>query len=102
MKFQTRRYLKAVRLNNIFKLLKLIKDWIVKYDLTLQDIELYILYQNDIAERAIQIIEISIRVIIYNTQLLIEFQDEVAIIDAYLRNRIVIDPVINDKPTSSK
>ena len=39
---------------------------------------------------------------IHNIQLLIEFWDEVAIIDAYLRNRIVIDPVINDKLISSK
>ena len=100
MELQTGRKLKVIRLDNALELLSIVRDWVKKYDLILQDIESYTSHQNGVVERSIQITENSIRAIMKNLDLSLEFWDEAAMINAYLRNRIVIESLINEKSTS--
>ena len=102
MKLQIGRKLKVIRLDNALELLSIVRDWVKKYDLILQDIESYTSHQNGVVERSIQITENSIRAMVENLDLSLEFWDEAAMINAYLRNRIVIGPLINEKSTSSE
>ena len=102
MKLQTERKLKAIRLDNASELLSIVRDWVKKYDLILQDTESYTSHQNDVVERSIQITENSIRAMMKNSDLSLEFWDEAAMINAYLRNRIVTESLIDEKSTSSE
>lgn len=100
VELQTGRKLKAVRLDNAPELLSLVKDWVKKHGLTLQDTEPYTSHQNGIAERAIQTTEANVRAMLQDAQLPMQFWDEAAMADAYLRNRIASGPIIDEKPTS--
>lgn len=100
VELQTGRQLKAVRLDNALELLKIVKEWVIKCGLILQDTESYTSHQNGIAERAIQTTESSIRAMLHDAQLPIEFWDEAAMTDAYLRNRIATGPIVDGKSTS--
>jgi len=58
--------------------------------------------QNEVAERVIRITENSMRAMIKNAELPIEFWAEAAKTDAYLRNRTVTRPLIDEALTISK
>ena len=100
VELQTGQKLKAVRLDNAMELLSVVKEWVKKYGLTLQDTEPYTSHQNGVAERAIQTTEASVRAMIHDAQLPIEFWDEAAKTSAYLKNHTPAGPIIDDKPTS--
>ena len=53
VKFQIERKLKVIRLDNALELLSIVRNWVKKYDLILQDIESYTLHQNGVVERSI-------------------------------------------------
>ena len=73
MKLQIGRKLKVIRLDNALELLSIVRDWVKKYGLILQDTEPYTSHQNDVVERSIQITENSIRAIMKNSDLSLEF-----------------------------
>lgn len=100
VELQTGKQLKAIRLDNALELLAVVKLWVKKYGLTLQETEPYTSHQNGVAERSIQTTESSIRAMLHDSQLPIEFWDEAAMTDAYLRNLTPVGPIIDGKPTS--
>ena len=60
------------------------------------------LIQNEVVERVIRITENSMRAMIKNAELLIEFWAEAAKTDAYLRNRTVTRLLIDEASTTSE
>jgi len=58
--------------------------------------------QNGVAERVIRTTENSMRAMIKNAGLSIEFWAEAAKTDAYLRNRIVTGPLVDEAFTTPK
>ncbi|KAI0991217.1 hypothetical protein K3495_g16970, partial [Podosphaera aphanis] len=57
-------------------------------------------HQNGPAERSIQTTEMAIRTMIDDAELPIEFWDEAAEYNSYVRNRLPLGPLINGKLTS--
>ena len=79
----------------------MLTEWGKKWGILQELTELYTLYQNGIAERSIRTTEEAIRTLLADIKLPIEFWDEAATIDTYLRNRITTNgPTINRNITS--
>ena len=92
--------IKAVRLDNASEHKVLLASWSKKHGIVAQETEPYTSHQNGVAERSIQTTEANIRAMIDDAQLPIEFWDEAARTNAYLRNRTPRGPEIDGLPTS--
>ena len=99
VELQTNKSIKAVRLDNAKELTSLLKKWTEKHGIRSQETEPYTSHQNGVAERSIQTTEESVRTMIEDSGLPIEFWDEAALANAYLRNRTARGPVIDGRIT---
>jgi hypothetical protein len=89
----------AVRSDNATELKAILDKWCVTIGIVPQYTVPYMSSQNGVAERAIQTVENSVRAMIKDAELPIEFWAEAAETDAYLRNRTNVGPEIEGKPT---
>jgi hypothetical protein len=87
--------LKAVRSDNGGELKKILDAWGSTYGIHPEYTIVYQSSQNGVAERAIQTTENSIRAMLKDANLPIEFWDEAAEADAYIRNRTASGPSVD-------
>ena len=90
----------AVRSDNGTELKSTLDDWCKSLGITPQYTVPYMSIQNGVAERAIRTTENSVRAMIKEAQLPIEFWVQAAQTDAYLRNRTATGPLIDGKQTT--
>ena len=90
----------AVRSDNATELKATLDEWCASFGITPQYTVPYMSIQNGVAERAIQTTENSVRAMIKDAELPIEFWAEAAETDAYLRNRTSTGPTVDGNPTS--
>jgi hypothetical protein len=90
----------AVRSDNAPELKELLEEWNVTSGVQPQYTEIHRSNQNGVAERAIQTTENSVRAMIKDANLPLEFWDEAARTDAYLRNRCDSGPPKDGQPRS--
>ncbi len=87
----------AVRSDNATELRSTLNEWCMSFGIVPQYTVPYMSIQNGVAERAIRTTENSVRAMIKEAELPIEFWAEAAQTDAYLRNRTATGPLINGK-----
>ncbi len=92
----------SVRSDNVTKLKVILNDWCSSVDIVSQYTVSHMSIQNEVVERVIHITENSMRVMIKNAELLIEFWAEAAKTDVYLQNRIITKLLIDEVLTISK
>jgi hypothetical protein len=97
---QTGKKIKRTRTDNAPELMKLLQEWKQTSGVVPEYTTIAISNQNGIAERSIQTSEKTMRAMIKNACLPIEFWDEAAETSAYIRNRIPIGPIVEGKRTS--
>ena len=97
---QTDKKIKSARSDNAPELLKAIEDWRVEDGVQAQSTTIASSHQNGPAERTIQTIENDMRAMLEEAQLPIEFWDEAAEADSYMRNRTDVGPIIKGRKTS--
>jgi len=90
----------SVRSDNGTELKATIDEWCSSLGIAPQYTVPYMSIQNGVAERAIRTTENSIRAMIKEAELPIEFWAEAAETDSYLRNRTATGPVIDGKLTT--
>ena len=100
VELQTGTKLQAVRSDNAPELKSILDEWCATFGIIPQYTVAYMSIQNGVVERSIQTAENSIRAMIKDAGLPIEFWVEAAQTDAYLRNRIATGPVVSGKLTS--
>ena len=101
VELQTNRKLKALRVDNALEFNSLLTEQGKKWGILQELTELYTSHQNRIAERSIRTTEEAMRTLLADIKLPIEFWDEAATIDTYLRNRITTNgPTIDRNMTS--
>ena len=91
---QTGKKVQSVRSDNDTELKKLLNSWSKEYGITPQYTVTYSSNQNGVAERAIQTTENSVRAMLKDAKLPLEFWDEAASTDAYIRNRTASGPIL--------
>lgn len=97
---ETGRKLKAVKSDNAGELKLVIDKWCHEYGLKPEYTIPYTSHQNGLAERNIQTTENSVRAMIKEADLPLEFWDEAATTDAYIRNRVATGPEVKEKRVS--
>jgi hypothetical protein len=97
VELQTGQKLRAVCSDNAPELKAILDEWCASYGIIPQYTTVYKSNQNGVAERAIQTTEGSMRAMIKEAKLPLEFWDEAAMTDAYLRNRVATG-LSNEKP----
>jgi hypothetical protein len=97
---QTNKKIKSARSDNAPELLKAIEDWRTEDGVEAQSTTIASSHQNGPAERTIQTVENDMRAMLEETQLPIEFWDEAAEADSYMRNRTDTGPIIDGQKTS--
>ena len=101
VELQTDRKLKALRVDNALEFNSLLTEWGKKWGILQESTEPYTSHQNGIAERSIRTTEEAMRTLLADAKLPIEFWDEAATMDTYLRNRITTNgPTIDGNMTS--
>jgi len=88
--------------NNKTKLRFILNDWCKTLNITSQYTVFYMLIQNDIVKKVIQITENSVCVMIKETELLIKFWVQTAQTDIYFCNWTAINFLIDDKQMTFK
>ena len=97
---QTGEKIKAVGTDNAPELLQVAEEWRTAQGVELQPTTIASSHQNGPAERNIQTVEADMRAMLKDAELPIEFWDEAAEADAYIRNRTNTGPLIDGKQTS--
>jgi hypothetical protein len=97
---QTEKKIKRARSDNAPELLKASNDWRIEDGVQVQSTTIASSHQNGPAERTIQTVEYDMRAMLEEAQLPIEFWDEAAEADSYIRNRICTGPEIHGQKTS--
>ena len=100
VELQTGKKVKAARSDNAPELKQIMNQWEREGGVQAEYTTIASSNQNGPAERAIQTSENGIRTLLDDAELPIEFWDEAAEADAYLRNRLPRGPVIKGKITS--
>ena len=90
---ETGRKVKAARTDNAPEILEALKEWEESDGVSVQSTEPYTSAQNGTAERSIQFTEASIRCMIDDAQLPVEFWCEAAQAQAYTRARMRRGPI---------
>jgi len=102
VKLQSGFKLLAVRSDNATELKVTLDEWCSLLGIDPQYIVSYMSIQNGVAERAIRITESSVRAMIKDAKLPIEFWAEAAKTNAYLRNRTATGPSVNGNLMTSE
>ena len=89
--------LKAVRSDNAPEIKEVLDEWAREEGIQPEYTVVHSSHQNGVAERSIQSSENSIRAMIEDADLPIEFWDEAALTDAYIRCRTATGPIIDGK-----
>ena len=97
IKLQNKVKLQAVRNNNVKKLKFILNEWCEFIDIVSKYIVIYNFFQNDVIERGIKTSENQIRIMLQNVKLFIKFWFEIKETDAYVRNRVITDSMIDEK-----
>ncbi len=92
----------SVRSDNVTELKATLNGWCSSVDIAPQYTVSHMSIRNGVVERVIRITENSMRAMIKNAELLIEFWAEAAKTDAYLRNRTVTRLLIDEASTTSE
>jgi hypothetical protein len=92
--------IKAARSDNAPELVQIIEGWRTSQGTEPQFMTIASSYQNGPAERSIGTAEASMRAMLNDASLPLEFWDEAVTADAYLRNRTNTGPIIDRKITS--
>lgn len=98
----TGRKLKAVRSDNAPELKEVLDKWCGNIGIEPQYTIPYTSSQNGVAERNIQTTENNVRAMLKDAELPLEFWDEAARTDAYLRNRTAVGPEVNGQRITPK
>ena len=101
MKLEIERKLQTVRCDNVKELKSILDSWCAFIDIVSQYTVLYNFIQNDVAERDIKTIENQIRTMTQDAKLFMKFWFEAEKTNAYVRNRVNTDSVVDDNSTSS-
>lgn len=96
---QTEKKVKRARSDNAPELLKAINEWRIEDGVLAQSTTIASSHQNGPAERSIQTVEFDMRAMLEEAQLPIEFWDEAAEADSYMRNHTDTGPVIDGQET---
>ena len=88
--------LQVVRNDNVIELKFTLDEWCTFIDIELKYTIAYNFIQNDVIERDIKIIENQVKVMIQDVDLLLKFWLETIEANAYVRNRVAFELVIND------
>lgn len=99
IELQSGRKVRRARSDNAPELLKATNDWKVEDGVLAQSTTIASSHQNGPAERSIQTVEFGVRAILQEAQLPIEFWDEAAEADSYMRNRTATGPKVNGQKT---
>ena len=91
---------KAVRSDNAPELKTTLDEWCSSIGIAPQYTISYMSTQNGVAERGIRTIENSVRAMLKDAELPLEFWPEAAQADVYLRNRVATGPMIDGNPTA--
>ncbi|KAI0991074.1 hypothetical protein K3495_g17113, partial [Podosphaera aphanis] len=97
VELQSGKKLKAVRSDNAPELKKTIDEWEREFGIQAEYTVIASSNQNGVAERSIQTAENSMRAMLEDAKLPIEFWDEAVEADAYIRNRTPIGPTEDGK-----
>ncbi|KAI0999418.1 hypothetical protein K3495_g8777 [Podosphaera aphanis] len=100
VELQLNKKFKAAGCDNAPELIKAIKEWNAKDGVTMELTTISAPHQNGPAERTIQTVNADSRAIIKDAELPLEFWDEAAEADCYMRNRTASVPRINGKRIS--
>ncbi|KAI0996956.1 hypothetical protein K3495_g11228 [Podosphaera aphanis] len=95
VELQSGKKVKAVRSDNAPELKKLINQWERLDGIQVEYTVIASSNQNGAAERSIQTAENSMRAMLEDSKLPVEFWDEAVEADAYLRNRTPTGPIVN-------
>jgi hypothetical protein len=96
---QAEKKVRRARSDNAPELLKAIDDWRIEDGVLAQSTTIASSHQNGPAERSIQTVEADMRAMLEEAQLPIEFWDEAAEADSYMRNHTATGPVIDGQKT---
>ncbi|KAI0999167.1 hypothetical protein K3495_g9029 [Podosphaera aphanis] len=94
VEFQTGEKIKAVRSDNAGEILKVITKWKVERNTQIEPTTITTSNQNGPAERNIQSCENGMRALLKDSDLPLEFWDEVVETDLYIQNRIQTGPLV--------
>lgn len=97
---ETGQRLRAARTDNAPEIKSILDEWCTKEGIHADYTVVYTSHQNGVAERSIQTSENSMRAMLKDAALPLEFWDEAVEADAYIRNRTATGPEINKKRTS--
>ena len=100
MKLEIERRLQTIRCDNVKKLKSILDSWCAFIDIVSQYIVLYNFIQNDVTKRDIKTIENQIRTMIQDAKLLMKFWFEAKKTNAYVRNRVNTNSIVDDNSTS--
>ncbi|KAF7565152.1 hypothetical protein PtrM4_045860 [Pyrenophora tritici-repentis] len=100
VELQTGKKVKACRSDNAPELKLVINQWETEDGVQADYTVIASSNQNGPVERSIQTAEHAMRAMLDDAQLPIEFWDEAAEADAYIRNRLPTGPLVEGKPTS--
>ncbi|KAI0991081.1 hypothetical protein K3495_g17106, partial [Podosphaera aphanis] len=100
VELQLNKKVKAAGCDNAPELIKAIKEWNAKDGVTMELTTIAASHQNGPAERTIQTVNADSRAMIKDAELPLEFWDEAAEADCYMRNRTASGPRINGKRIS--
>ena len=100
MKLKIERRLQTIRCDNVKKLKSILYFWCAFIDIVSQYIVFYNFIQNDVIKRDIKTIENQIRTMIQNAKLFIKFWFETKKTNAYVRNRVNTNSIVDDNSTN--
>lgn len=99
VELQSGKKIKRARSDNAPELLKATDDWRIEDGVLAQSTTIASSHQNGPAERSIQTVEFDMRAMLEDAKLPLEFWDEAAEADSYMRNRTATGPMIDGKKT---
>ncbi|CZS92418.1 related to TY4B TY4B protein [Rhynchosporium agropyri] len=99
VELQSGKKIRRARSDNAPELLKATNDWKTEDGVLAQSTTIASSHQNGPAERSIQTVEFDMRAMLEEAQLPLEFWDEAAEADSYMRNRTATGPVIDNQKT---
>ena len=101
MKLEIERRLQTIRYDNVKELKSIFDLWCAFIDIVSQYIVFYNFIQNDVTKRDIKTIENQIRTMIQDAKLFMKFWFEAKKTNAYVRNRVNTNSIIDDNSTNS-
>ena len=97
IKLQNEIKLQAVRSDNVKKFKFILNEWCEFIDIISKYIVIYNFFQNGVIERGIKTNENQIRIMFQNVELFIKFWFKAEKANAYVRNRVTTNSMINEK-----